>query len=344
LILQTIFTARISRIQVNENPSLKKDCYCSYIPNDVKPIGELNVWWFKKNDIDELLALENRKKLKILPRYICKNLLFEKIDIFCWKQKLYKEFFLDLEKTNLERLTAKKNDLACFGMTTEEIIESDPILISPEHMRFLVETNKNMPRWEIKRTDQFYQIMVAEIEDLYCAATVKVDGLFEYEGEDRYKMYLSIAKMIDFYKVSHNDMIEEIKKHLNKGIIIDLVRNISNEFIDEYVKLFQTQGFRYSEVVRLKEKYLYKFYTACKANFNIEKKKRKLTHNQLAKKQCRALAETFWSQDPNITIREMSEKQELRDACDNAYTDKQRYRWICELSPNRKPGRRPIKK
>jgi hypothetical protein len=66
--------------------------------------------------------------------------------------------------------------------------------------------------------------------------------------------------------------------------------------------------------------------------------------DQLAKKQCRVAAEALWKHDPTITIKAMSEKNELIEASYGAFKSRAIYRWIKELAPNRNPGRRPQKK
>ena len=43
-------------------------------------MGEnVNVIWFRENEIERLVAIENKKKIKIFPRYYWKNELIEKI-------------------------------------------------------------------------------------------------------------------------------------------------------------------------------------------------------------------------------------------------------------------------
>lgn len=73
------------------------------------------------------------------------------------------------------------------------------------------------------------------------------------------------------------------------------------------------------------------------------KPEKKLRPEQLAKQKCRKLAKAFWEQNPDITIKAMSKKPELQKACDGAYTDQTRYRWINDLAFNRNPGVRPSK-
>ena len=75
-----------------------------------------------------------------------------------------------------------------------------------------------------------------------------------------------------------------------------------------------------------------------------QKPAKKPRPDQLAKKQCRVVADALWKHDPTITIKAMSEKEELKEAAFNAFKSKAIYGWIKDLAPNRSPGRRPQKK
>lgn len=75
-----------------------------------------------------------------------------------------------------------------------------------------------------------------------------------------------------------------------------------------------------------------------------QKPKKKPRPDQLARKQCRVVANALWEHDPTITIKAMSKRQELIDACGGAFTDKTKYGWIRDLARSDKPGRRPQKK
>jgi hypothetical protein len=69
----------------------------------------------------------------------------------------------------------------------------------------------------------------------------------------------------------------------------------------------------------------------------------KLRPSQKHKERCRAVAELIWKSTPDITIDDMSRKDEINGiACEkNDYTVDTIRRWIKDLCPNRAPGRRP---
>ena len=59
-----------------------------------------SVWWFREDQIDDLLKIENDKKLRIFPRYIHKISEIENIERFCWDYYL-PEGQVNKDKTRL---------------------------------------------------------------------------------------------------------------------------------------------------------------------------------------------------------------------------------------------------
>jgi hypothetical protein len=64
-----------------------------------------------------------------------------------------------------------------------------------------------------------------------------------------------------------------------------------------------------------------------------EKATKKPRPEQLARKQCRAVAKALWKHDPTITIKAMSEKEELKEAAFNMFKSGTIYGWIKDLAP-----------
>jgi hypothetical protein len=77
-------------------------------------------------------------------------------------------------------------------------------------------------------------------------------------------------------------------------------------------------------------------------------KQRKPRPSRVAKERCREVAAKIWEEDPDITIRGMSERPEILEVTkrpDGLYYLERTIRgWIKDLCPNRSPGRRPKKK
>lgn len=69
--------------------------------------------------------------------------------------------------------------------------------------------------------------------------------------------------------------------------------------------------------------------------------KKKLRPSQKHRLACRKVAEEIWEKFPTLTIVAMSKKPEIKEACDSMeYTEKTIRRWVNDLCPNRKGGRR----
>ena len=79
---------------------------------------------------------------------------------------------------------------------------------------------------------------------------------------------------------------------------------------------------------------------------NNQKKKRKPSPGSEAKKKVREIAEDFWRKEPDITKADMAMRDEITIACTNIgreYAVSTIEKWIKDLNPNRKPGRRKQK-
>jgi hypothetical protein len=92
---------------------------------------------------------------------------------------------------------------------------------------------------------------------------------------------------------------------------------------------------------------LTEIFTEPQAVGNATKEKR-LRHNQIAKQKCREIAAKLWKEDPTLTIVDMSENDKILEVTKQKngkyYNDDTIRRWIKDLNPNPKPGRRPNKK
>lgn len=81
---------------------------------------------------------------------------------------------------------------------------------------------------------------------------------------------------------------------------------------------------------------------------NIDQQKNNPKHlrpSQVAKQECRKVAQQLWDKDSSITIADMIFKDEITRVCGTiTYTEKTIRNWIKDIAPSRKPGRRPQKK
>ena len=86
---------------IEEHPELQEQFLCPYIPYGEPPMGPyFSIWWFREDQIDDLVKIENDEELRIFPRYIHKIFEIEYIDRFCWDYYLPEEQ-LHRDKTRL---------------------------------------------------------------------------------------------------------------------------------------------------------------------------------------------------------------------------------------------------
>lgn len=79
---------------LSENPELSTDYYCSFTNILAGVMGNaLNVWWYKKDNIENLFKKNDYDSLLLIPKYIKRQNLIEKIDDLYWEQYVNKTIF-----------------------------------------------------------------------------------------------------------------------------------------------------------------------------------------------------------------------------------------------------------
>jgi hypothetical protein len=98
--------------------------------------------------------------------------------------------------------------------------------------------------------------------------------------------------------------------------------------------------FKYKDILNFEKEYQ----DDCPDIVNIREKP--LCHNGRHRERCRALAAFLWEKYPDTTIEDMIKNYALiKYGCENKiplYHGKTLRKWIHDLCPNNKPGRRPI--
>lgn len=89
--------------QLGNEPYLGKEYLCSYNYNDEVPIGAFaSIWWFKPEQIEDLVRIENEHQIRVFPRYVHKMSWHTRYDRFCWQYKLYQEFLAGLKTAAID--------------------------------------------------------------------------------------------------------------------------------------------------------------------------------------------------------------------------------------------------
>ena len=143
---------------------MNEEYLCSLVLDDleIESLMEdnLNVISFREKEIERLVAIENKKKIKIFPRYYCKNELIEKIERFCWKNYLCRQYLENsiLEQNNTLEKMAQIADY--HGCPVEELCEENEVSSSTYFTEELLsDYNKNM-ELDFSLTSDFIEILL----------------------------------------------------------------------------------------------------------------------------------------------------------------------------------------
>lgn len=80
----------------NLSTGVPEGVLCSYSFGDSAIGPAITAWWFKEEDVDHFLSIENRDHVRVFPRYIAYNQSLAAIEQFCWKYRLKKHYVDDL--------------------------------------------------------------------------------------------------------------------------------------------------------------------------------------------------------------------------------------------------------
>lgn len=113
--------------------------------------------------------------------------------------------------------------------------------------------------------------------------------------------------------------------------------------INEFIKYIQDIEYVHQFKIPLPSWFPSKKPPAKEQSIPQPRKKSKTSEvSEKRQKACQDVARKKWAEDPNITITDMIDCQDIIDACDGKfYSEKYLRNWINDLCPNRKPGRRP---
>jgi len=146
----------------------------------------------------------------------------------------------------------------------------------------------------------------------------------------------------------HDDEISMIMSDKGLEAIDSFGHEIGNDFLFFLIESGTLDVsdllFRLSDI----EDYESKYPEAIPEQEDNKKPKKKKRPSQIHKEKCREVAQSLWEEDPTITIKEISEMNEIMEVTKRTdgkcYSKKTIRNWIKELCPDRTPGRRPKKK
>lgn len=312
------------------------DKYVSYF--DGTPIvGVYSFEFFTEEEIKKAIEIENEHNYRIFPRYIYSQSLNEVLAIFCLKYQLVHEEF----QKGLDNLHTEKHQIS------EE--ELDDIEFINESARVTHESFENA-KFNLSKAQEFQ--LQADFLKILFQSTVgwQVESnTFDLSQillvKDPFKgKNLSGSSTICFddlpfdqSKFDRNKAIKTIQENHSKRVVRDFIENQHGNFIKDYIRCYLTPNYSFARLWELKEKYLKGLYDQI-----LETKLKR--PSQKHKAAARRVAKKLWEKDPDITIEEMLNRNEVHDMFERqSYHEGTLRKWLKDLCPNRRPGRRPKK-
>jgi hypothetical protein len=281
----TTFSLNAQQIQKNLNfqyqnyPELEADYLCSYLPVEEMPSGVLfTVNWFKEDQIEKLVAFENRRQLKVFPRYFYQSDLLNQMEFFCWKNYLHSKWLSDGEKSAEEDLRNLTNIAEFQGWESKGLLKSNPE-IGPVPWNILQENMNDDFDWKL--TGEFMQILADDPDPFPFHPNGGANKLLKSIWKTRHPFngqeIPSDIYKIDPAKYSLNDLDtghKDIISLLQGSFHLEPVQRFLGEsvqpFIKDYIKIARKWTFSYADFWETKQQYLEQLFDAMQAKDHVD--------------------------------------------------------------------------
>jgi len=269
--------------------------YCSYFLSEKETIYRETVWWFHKEQIEDLLALELDKKIRIFPRYLMDSHAQSIIKSYCWDYyleiKRY-EFLRDNCLKKIEEYIKKNADSRSVLTTYEALIERD-LNVEPSYFDEMIDEQQTHTQNIYQKAALFIDILALNIELEYLPNHIQYDSEILWPSEEGaspsrflrdkpygfdFKNYTGPVErelivpeipesIVGYLGSSYDDgvdpiipeyekMLQVVLKNSHSGGVQALLQTLPDKFIQDYIKLVTSEGFTYSSIWNLKRKYL----------------------------------------------------------------------------------------
>ena len=243
--------------QIEEYPGDSKKLYTSY-SFGYKAFGPaIAIWWYKDEDIENLASYESESGLRAFPRYRLYECIYPAIDRFCWKERLYIDFINKTKFLYPNTIT----DILLANSTKKDLTKTF------EFMHFLGMSHRQETREFMTGENQLVGSLI---------------GLSEVPEETA-----------DHH---HEKISSVVWDNFTKDYVQDLLKMLSEKFIDEYIALSDRTDFSFGAVWELKEKYLSDLKNA------IESRHERKKLEQGAREHFRSLAQDAEKCFPGVEI------------------------------------------
>ncbi len=252
---------------LTENPWLEEEFLCSYLNDGEKPIGTIaSFLWFKPEQIEALVKIENDHDIRVFPRYIHKMSWYERYDSFCWLKVAATENFNQL------REDARQNDI-----NLDNLVNANPDIAKAEVIEYLESQAQQNAANDVKVTSEFLDLLINYDPDPWDVPPNPLDVPCDisYFYKDLWKSVrpfrgafvpaglneLDLEKFRPKMPLTQlNEMAHEIRGHFTKSHVQEWASENYRNFIKEYILLACQSDFSYGYVWELKCRYLKQLY------------------------------------------------------------------------------------
>jgi hypothetical protein len=252
---------------LTENPGVEEEYLCSYMNDGELPIGILaTVLWFKPEQIEALVEIENDNHIRVFPRYIHKMSWYERYDSFCWRYKLYQDYLAELKMAASENFNQLREIARQKNVNLDNLTDANPGLINSAVIENLETQAQQSAGNDVTAGAEFLDLLLnfdpdpwdvpSKLSDLYKNMWKSVRpfrGGFDQvttEGFDsgKFKPKITDAQV--------NEMADEIRHQITKSHVQQWAYDSHLDFIKDYTSLAYGLDFSYGYVWELKCRYL----------------------------------------------------------------------------------------
>jgi hypothetical protein len=259
-----------------DNPKFEEEYLCSFISSGPRCMGyHCLVLWFKPDEIDRLVKIENEDSIKIFPRYYYKSSLIEEVNFLCWENYLYERDLIDAMRDYEERKEKLKKKLKFAGIDSNKIEELciSNLGITPAGLNNMLGQFREQKAKNFSFSSKFFEILASDSNPWEKPLSTHAEhkGLWKTKFPFQRKKVPESFSSFDSSdyekkpeKNTHQKMVDEIEPNFSKSYVQIFLSENQINFIKEYVDLTETPFFSYADLWELKEKYLKLLYNHIK--------------------------------------------------------------------------------
>lgn len=256
-----------------DDPHLEKEFYRTYVYGCDKPIGNfLSVMWFEPEQVENLIKTENEKQIRIFPRYIPHDYLYEEILHFCWKYYFY------------ERFCDKKS----FSVNTN-IGDQNKRIASKCYDFSLILDYAPYPDF------RFSSFVTSTHSFSYLQRLIDEINISDQTNINDDKRKKRIEKIIKDNFIKHEIMTSKLWENYHDDFTQEQLSKMSTDFIHKYISIAHRLDFSYETLWELKENYLKDLFNSYKSRYKKAQIKRLSSEKEqkIIAEECPAFSHIF---------------------------------------------------